>query len=289
MIRVVLLVALTLPATAFAGEPIPLWPGLAPGETTKKTGTQQPFRPNENPPVVRVVDITCPTLTFYPSPNPNGSAVVVLPGGGFGKVVTNKEGSEYAKILNEEGIGAFVVSYRTKSKTDKNGWVKPLQDAQRAMALVRARAKDWNLDPTKIGLTGFSAGGNVAARLLCGSTKKAYETVDELDKNSHRPDFALLVYPWRIYDAKTGGLAEGMKVPENCPPTFLLHTDDDTATSLGSVRFYAELKLQKIPAALHVYSNGGHGYGTRPVNGSQIGGWPALARSWLKTLELSSR
>ena len=268
-----------------ADEPIAIWPNLAPGETTSKTGTQQPFRPNEEPPVVRVTDITYPTMSYHPAKTPNGSAILILPGGGFGKVVTNKEGSELAAILNRHGYSAFVLSYRTKSPADKNGWLKPLQDAQRAISLIRANSEKWNVKSDRVGLVGFSAGGNVAARLLCGEGTKSYRKIDARDEHSSRPDFAMLIYPWNIYDAKNSCLTDKLKVPKTCPPTFIVHTDDDRSTSLGAVQFYAELKMQSIPAAIHVYANGGHGYGTRHVKGSQVGNWPAAATSWLKTLK----
>ncbi len=273
------------PLCSLAGDPITIWPDLAPGETTRLTGTLQPFRKNEKPPVSRVENVTLPTMTFHPAEKPNGWSVVIFPGGGFGKVVPDKEGSEMATILNKSGVSAFVLTYRTRSKADKNGWMKPLQDGQRAIAFVRANAKKWKLQKDKIGLIGFSAGGNVAARLLCSENVKAYRPVDAIDKTSHRPDFAMLIYPWNIYEPQNGTLVDDMRVPKSCPPTFIVHTDDDRATSLGSVMFYVGLKKNNIHSALHVYANGGHGYGTRPVKNSQIGNWAAESVKWLETLK----
>lgn len=269
----------------FAGDPIRIWPGLAPGESTEETGKILPFRKEENPPVTRVVDISCPTMEYFPAKSRNGRCVVILPGGGFGKVVPDKEGSEFARILNQAGVSAFVLQYRTKGKNDKVGWKKPLQDAQRAIAWVRANALKYDVKPNQIGLVGFSAGGNVAARLLCGQGKKSYPSVDAIDQTSHRPDFAMLIYPWNIYDAKTDKLVDGLTVPRTCPPVFLVHTHDDRSSALGSVLFYAELKKFGIPAELHVYVNGGHGYGTRIVKGSAIDRWTSAALRWLDTLK----
>ncbi len=262
-------------------EPLSIWPDLAPGETEKSRGKAQPNRVNETPPITRVVEITEPTMTIHLAPRPNGAAVVILPGGGFGKVVPDMEGSEAAPFLNKIGISVFVLSYRTKSKSDVNGWLKPLQDAQRAISLVRSRAKEWKLDPAKIGLFGFSAGGQVAVRLLCDNGRKAYPRLDKVDDIEHRPNFALLIYPWNLYDAKADGLVDGLVIPKNCPPTFLVHTDDDASTSLGTVCIYMALKKQRVPAELHVYGNGGHGYGLRPRTGSQISTWPQHATNWL--------
>jgi acetyl esterase/lipase len=264
-----------------AGEPINIWPDLAPGETTRLTGEALPRRPAEVPPVTRLINITRPTVAVFPAAEPNGTGMIILPGGGFGKVVPDKEGSEAAKWLNQHGVTAFVLNYRTTSGKDKPGWVRALQDAQRTLALVRADAERWSLEKDRIGLLGFSAGGQVAARLLSDDGKLTYDRVDATDDVSHRPDFALLIYPWSIYDAENDSLVAGVSVAKNCPPTFLVHTHDDRSSSLGAVYFYAGLKRRKIPAELHVYGNGGHGYGLRDVKGSQISSWPDHAEHWL--------
>jgi acetyl esterase/lipase len=258
-----------------------VWPGLAPGETTRNRGETLPFRENEKPRVTRVVKISQPTFTVHLAEQPNGAAVVILPGGGFAKVVPDKEGTEVAQWLNQQGIAAFVLSYRTNEDRRVPGWVKPLQDAQRMMALVRSQAKRYGLKADRIGLAGFSAGGQVAAKLLCDQGKLSYQRIDDVDDVSHRPDFAMLIYPWRIYDTATGSLMTGVKVSEDVPPTFIVHTDDDASTSLGAVLFYAELKKRKIAAELHVYGDGGHGYGLRKVPGSQISTWIDHAAHWL--------
>ena len=266
-----------LPAT----EINDVWPGLAPGETTRNRGAILPFRENEKPRVTRVVKISQPTFTVHLAAQPNGAAAVILPGGGFGKVVPDKEGTEVAQWLNQQGIAAFVLSYRTTEDNRIPGWVKPLQDAQRMMALVRSQVKLYGLKADRIGIAGFSAGGQVAAKLLCDQGKLSYQRIDEVDDVSHRPDFAMLIYPWRIYDAATGSLIDGVKVSADVPPTFIVHTDDDASTSLGAVLFYAELKKLKITSELHVYGNGGHGYGLREVPGSQISTWTNHAAHWL--------
>jgi acetyl esterase/lipase len=272
-----LLSVLRLPAA----EPLNVWPDLAPGETSRETGEVQPFRASDVPPVTRVSAIRLPTFTVHLAAKPNGTGVVILPGGGFGKVVPDKEGTEAAAWLNRHGVSAFVLSYRTKlAKTDP-GWVRPLQDAQRLLSLVRARADQWGLKKDRIGLLGFSAGGNVAARLLSAEETRSYDRVDKVDDVPCRPDFAMLVYPWTIYDSKTDDLVEGVKVPPTCPPTFIAHTDDDRSSSLGAVLFYAGLKRLKIPSELHVYGNGGHGYGLRPITDSEISSWPGHAAHWL--------
>lgn len=270
------------------GETVSVWPDLAPGETTKLKGETMPFRPEENPPVVRVTGITQPTLACYlPHENSTGAAVLILPGGAFGRVVTNKEGSEVAEWLNGQGIAAFVLSYRTiGSDADKdvkaNAWKKPVQDAQRSLSLIRSRSAEWKLQKNRIGIMGFSAGGQAAARVICLDNTRTYDAVDAVDSESIRPDFSLLVYPWNLTSGKEARLLPELTVPKECGPVFLLHTHDDGASSLSSAMFYVALKQQGTPAELHVFSNGGHGYGMRPVVDSNISTWPSIAEPWLK-------
>ncbi len=275
-------------APGFAAEPVRIWPGLAPGETTDWVGEKQPPIASENPPVTRVIKISSPTLTVHLASKPNGAGVLILPGGGFGKVVPDKEGTEAAEWLNKIGVSAFVLSYRTQEDRNLPGWVEPLQDAQRAMALIRNNAAAWQLNKDRIGLLGFSAGGQVGARLLCSQDKLTYERVDAVDDVPFRPDFALLIYPWNMFDKQSNDLVDGIQVAQNCPPTYLVHTDDDQSSSLGTVLFYVGLKRLSIPAELHVYGNGGHGYGMRPVAGSQISTWPNHAAHWLKAMKFVS-
>ena len=267
-----------------------VWPGLAPGEKSLVTGTTQPFRPNEKPPVTRVEKIRRPKLDIFLPENPNGTALLILPGGGFGKVVPDKEGSEAAPWLNELGIATFVLSYRTNEVTPKDepAFRRPLQDAQRALRLMRANSEKWKLKKDRFGVLGFSAGGQVAAVLHTAEGKAAYESLDSIDEHSCQPDFSLLVYPWRVYDAKTKALLPQIRFTKKTPPAFIVHTHDDASTSLGSVLIYAGLKRNGVPAELHIYQNGGHGYGMRAVPGSDIGTWPARAAEWLKRRDLAN-
>jgi acetyl esterase/lipase len=275
--------SLLFTSTVIGSEPLDVWPQFAPGETTRQLGEQLPARAGEMPPITRVANVTRPTMTVHLAGEATGTGVVILPGGGFARVVPDLEGTEAANWLNRHGVSAFVLSYRTTADSQSPGWVKPLQDAQRALALVRSRADQWGIRKDRLGLVGFSAGGQVAARLLSDGSQRTYDRLDEVDDVSHRPDFAILVYPWNMYDAKTDALIAGVEVPKNCPPTFVVHTDDDRSSSLGAVLFYAGLKKHGIPAELHVYGNGGHGYGLRTVPKSQISSWPDHAAHWLGT------
>jgi len=192
-------------------QPIAIWPGLAPGESSNATGELQPFRPSEQPPVSRVINVRFPTMTYHPAAKPNGVSVLILPGGGFAKVVPDKEGSEAAEILNQVGISCFVLTYRTKIDAKDAGWSRALQDAQRAMKWIRANAANYSLNPESVGILGFSAGGQVAARLLTDQGKAAYQLSDQVDRQEHRPDFAMLIYPWNMYDPKSGAWAPVLK------------------------------------------------------------------------------
>ena len=294
----VCLVALSgSPAKLFgqdAAGTIPVWPDLAPGETTKKTGDALPPRDTDKPTITRVENITAPTIDVFPAPEGRGSGVgvLILPGGGFGKVVPDMEGSEAAGWLNDLGIAVFVLNYRTTTGADhpvtEDPWRRPVQDSQRALRWLRANASKWQLDPAKIGLLGFSAGGQAAA-IHASNEKAFYEPIDEVDKTSHRPDFMILIYPWNIADQKTGKLMEPIKIDEKTPPAFIVHTDDDKSSSLGSALVYLGLKKHGVSGELHVYQNGGHGYGTRDRPGSMIGTWTDRGTDWLVLRGLTNR
>jgi acetyl esterase/lipase len=279
-----LLLSLTSSATAQDSQPLFVWPDLAPGETERTTGKMLPMRPHDNPPITRIEKIRRPPMTVYPATvNANGAAVLILPGGGFGRVVPDLEGSEAAQWLGKLGVTSFVLNYRTKlaSAEDEPAWLRPLQDAQRAMRWIRANGSRWNLNRDRIGLLAFSAGGQVGS-ILITADQAAYEAIDAVDQREFRPNFAMLVYPWRIYDSATDALLPQIKVTPETPPSFIVHTHDDASTSLGSVLLYADMKRHNVPAELHIYENGGHGYGTRKRPNSNIGSWPDRATDWLK-------
>jgi len=282
---------LLLSSLTASAETIPLWPGLAPGETTRETGTELPMRPEDKPPITRVENITSPSLALYPASKEtaNGVGVLILPGGGFGKIVPDMEGSEAALWLNGLGISAYVLHYRTTTGVDPSveaavkaePWKRPLQDSQRALRHLRHHAVEYGLDPSKIGLLGFSAGGQVAAIHLTTGTA-AYEAIDAVDGISHRPDFSLLIYPWRVSNDATGELIPQIVPSPEMPPGFLVHTDDDKSSSLGAALIYLGMKKHGVSGELHVYQNGGHGYGTRDRPGSVIGTWKDRASDWLR-------
>ena len=296
-----LMAGMSFSSLAEAREPdavIDLWEQNAPGETTRETGVKLERRANENPPATRIKEITRPQLHLFqpPAEKRNGTAVLIFPGGAYNYVVADKEGSETAEWLNSLGITAFVAHYRTKepkprAQTDARlppFSERPLQDGQRAVSLVRKRATEWGIKPDQIGVIGFSAGGQAAALITTRFNERAYEAKDDVDQVSCRPDFSLLIYPWRLVDEKTGELNEVLTINKTTPPTLMVHAHNDHATPISSILFYTALKKNGVPSELHIYENGGHGYGMRPVDDSYVDTWPDRAGDWLRQHSLAN-
>jgi acetyl esterase/lipase len=270
------------------GEIVPIWPEFAPGESDKLTGTALPSRDSAQPPITRVEKVTSPTMeVFLPDEKANGTAILILPGGGFRYVVPDLEGSDAATHLNELGITVFVLNYRTTATGPTGAWHRPLQDSQRAIRFLRSNASRWKLDPKKVGMLAFSAGGQVGA-IHIGDYGDAYASIDSVDQESARPDFAMLIYPWRLLNENGDKLMPEIEISETAPPTFIVHTHDDNSSSLGSAFVYVALKQNNVSAELHVYQNGGHGYGVRSRPDSNIGSWINRATDWLQTRGLGA-
>lgn len=284
LLRSSCLFALLMVSTLSAAEPFSeaIWPegkvpGLAEGEKEE---------------IVEIIDerigrkvtkVTKPTVTvFKPDPaKDTGAAVVICPGGGYHILAYDLEGTEVAAWLNEIGITGVVLHYRVPRAKEGEPHVNPLKDAQRAIRLTRAHAEDWKIDPDKVGILGFSAGGNLAA-VTSNADESAYETVDEVDQIDARPDFALLIYPAYLnIDGQGIELTPQTSVDEKTPPTFLVHTSDDRVSSTGSAAYYYGLKQNNVPAEMHIFPQGGHGYGLRPTE-QRVTQWPKLASGWLQ-------
>tara|TARA_R110002049_G_scaffold2750_2_gene21497 strand:- start:296104 stop:297135 length:1032 start_codon:yes stop_codon:yes gene_type:complete len=274
-----------------------IWPELAPGETSLDVGSALPPRPTDKSDVTRVSGVRRPSIDVFLPEHPNGTALLVLPGGGFGKIVPDMEGSATAPIFNRLGVAVFVLRYRTNElkAEDEPSWQRPLQDAQRAIRLIRSKANEWNINPERVGQLAFSAGGQVGAVLHTSEGVAAYDAIDAVDSQDCLPSFSMLVYPWRIVvsgsdkeENSIGQLLPEIKPGPNSPPAFIVHTHDDRSSSIGSVLLYAGLKRHGVMAELHVYESGGHGYGTRTVAGSNIGTWTDRATDWLLNRELAT-
>jgi acetyl esterase/lipase len=287
ILSAILTLSLSIAATrvADAGEMVPLWPDGAPGETGDiGEETQQPARPGDS--TIRIANVTRPTLEIFSPPRERntGAAVMICPGGGYNILAFNKEGTEVAEWLNSIGVTGIVLKYRVPARKGRERFEAPLEDAQRALGIVRQRAKSWDVDPDRVGVLGFSAGGHLAAALSNRNAKRTYPRVDDADDLSCRPNFALLIYPAYLVDRKDNmTLAPEVQPTSETPPTFLAQTEDDGVKVECSLFYYLALRRAKVPAEMHLYPDGGHGYGLRPSN-HNVSTWPARAEPWLRSL-----
>jgi acetyl esterase/lipase len=240
--------------------------------------------------VMRVEGITDPTLLVYPAPKnkANGTAVIICPGGGFGKVVPDLEGSEIAEYLHAFGITSFVLKYRTTPAGKPDPQLGPVMDAQRSVALVRSKAAQFGVKADRIGLLGISAGGQTALIAASNHAKRLYQAKGEMDKASCRPDFLALVYPWKIQDASDPTkLRSDIRVDKTMPPVFIGHAVDDKGAKVeGSLLLLLQLQANGIPNEAHLYAKGGHGFGARPASVPCPTDWPIRFAAWLDVMGL---
>jgi acetyl esterase/lipase len=258
-------------------ELIYLWPGKVPGEIKEKMLPSIDTSKKDG--IIRFSEVTNPALeVFLPDPtNNNHSAVVVCPGGGYQILAYDLEGTEIAAWLNKIGFTAFVLQYRIPNK--KEG---ALQDAQRAIRIVRDNSKKWNVSPDKIGIMGFSAGGSLSARASILFNKKTYPPVDKSDSISCRPSFTMLIYPAYLDQGPNLSLTPELVLSKNVPPIFIFQTADDPYGNSALVMATA-LRNAKLPVEMHLLPEGGHGYGLRPGKVAAAT-WPLLAEKWLKVV-----
>lgn len=218
------------------------------------------------------------TVEFYPAKteNPVG-AIVICPGGAYKILSYGKAGLHPAKFLSERGINCFVLKYRIPQNRDG-----AFQDAQRAIRIVRQNAEKWNLDPNKVGIMGFSAGGHLAARVSANSDEESYEPLDDADKFSAKPDFTVLVYPAYLSPKDSHELLPEIKVGADTPPAFISAAQDDVKNVRNAIGYYLSLKENNVPADLHMFAEGGHGYGIAENNNKPVCKWGELLAGWLK-------
>jgi len=267
--------------------PIRLWKGTAPGDTvvlgSEHDTTTDKDRKVEGRRVMRITDVSVPTLTVYPAAKAGapGPAILVFPGGAYRILAWDLEGTEVCEWLNSTGVTCVLVKYRVPARQGRPNYAAPLQDAQRALGMVRTRAREWGIDPQRIGVLGFSAGAHLSATLGANFEKRTYDHVDEADDATCRPDFSLLIYPGGVVrDGKLGAETQPLA---NTPPTFLVQTEDDPVQVENSLAYYAAAKAAKVPVEMHLYPAGGHGYGLRP-SALEVTTWPARAVDWLRSL-----
>jgi acetyl esterase/lipase len=285
-----LLFALCLSTTTLMGasQSIPLFPKGVPGASQNLSPEKDMTSAKDNlvagRAVIRLGNVTEPSLRFYPAPKSGntGATVVVFPGGGYNILAYDLEGTEVCDWLNSIRVNCVVVKYRVPEPKNVPRYEEPLQDAQRALSYVRSRAAEWHIDPHRIGVLGFSAGGHLAVMISNNYEKRTYPVQDSADEVSCRPDFAILIYPAYLANGeKLDILAPEIQITSNTPPSFLVQTEDDPVHVENSLVYYRALKDQKVPAEMHLFSTGGHGYGLRPDSKKPVTQWPALAQAWL--------
>ncbi|WP_434026851.1 alpha/beta hydrolase [[Pseudomonas] boreopolis] len=315
--------AVSADTAAEAASRIELWPGgLAPGDAPLAM-PQRILERSADPalPDRYIEGVARPYLVVYRPARPNGTALLVAPGGGYQRIVLDKEGSALVPAFAEAGgITLFVLRYRLPGEGHPQGRDVPLADAQRAIRLIRARAAAFGIDPHRVGVMGFSAGGHVAASLGTRFDERSYPVQDAADRLSARPDFQLLVYPvidmgqasrcaaaageceasapiahpgsrrHLLGDAPDAGTVRRYslqnRVDARTPPTFLVHAQDDAVVPVeNSLLFYDALRRAGVPAEMHLFPRGGHGFGTRGTAGLTTAAWPRLALAWIDSLQ----
>jgi acetyl esterase/lipase len=301
-----LLLSLSAVGSIFAADPlapkpgddmplvVELWPGTAPDET----GNIGPERVRMSPELDRkkvevtestklITAVTKPSITVYrpPADKQTGTAMLICPGGGYWDLYWQLEGEEVAAWLNSMGITGIILKYRVPRRSDdvqNEPARRPLQDAQRAVSLVRSRASEWGVDPQRIGMIGFSAGGHLAAATATSFEKRTYKTVDDIDQISCRPDFAIPVYSGYLKAKGKVELAPGLDIPPGTPPFFLVHGGADIVSEPeNSVAMYLALKQKGIPVELHIYAGAAHDFGVRKSD-HPYSTWTDSCVRWLR-------
>ena len=276
---------------AGAQATLELWPKGAPGASTA-TGpegntTTAKDRIVAGRPVIRIGNVSRPTITlFRPKENANGGAVVVFPGGGYRILAIDLEGTEVCDWLTSIGVTCVLLKYRVPDSGPLPKSEAALQDAQRALGMVRAHAAEWKIDPNRVGVLGFSAGGHLTAALSSHFEKRIYERVDSADDVSCRPDFAVIVYPGYLAIAEQNFAPNPeIRVTEKTPPTFIVQAEDDSVHVENATVYFEALKNARVPAELHLYAEGGHGYGLRRTQ-LPVTGWPKLVEKWFRNAKV---
>ncbi|HXC35644.1 MAG TPA: alpha/beta hydrolase [Candidatus Acidoferrales bacterium] len=273
---------------------IPIWPGTPPDADAQSVPGPE-FVTNTSSsegPLTWVRNVTKPTMTVYsPTATNTGVAMVVFPGGGYNELAMDLEGTDICDWLISKGITAILLKYRVPLKHVGPYRESPLalEDAQRTLGLVRFHATEWQIDPHKIGVIGFSAGGHMVAATSTHFVKRAYPPMDAADQVSCRPDFAIACYPGHLWDGGDDlNLNPNVPVTTNTPPTFLLQAENDHVDGVEqALTYYIGLKNAGVPVEMHLYAQGGHGFGLRHPD-LPIGAWPQLVERWLGTIGVTS-
>ncbi|HEY3625259.1 MAG TPA: alpha/beta hydrolase [Terracidiphilus sp.] len=273
---------------------LPLWPNGAPRANTPASGPAEVDTTTAKDnliagkPLIRLGNVSTPTLTVYKPVNAKGAvpAIVVFPGGGYHILAIDLEGTEVCDWLNASGLACVLLKYRVPDSGPYPKSPAALQDAQRAVGLVRQHADEWGVDPKRVGVLGFSAGGHLAAALSTHFDRRLYDPVDGADDLSCRPDFAVVIYPGylALQDQNMATNPE-IKPTAETPPTIIVQAEDDPVHVENATNYFLQLKNAKVPAELHIYAEGGHGYGLRRTS-QPVTAWPLLVEKWLHTIQV---
>lgn len=271
-------------ASSSADQVVSIWPDAppkweAPTEAEHDTSDSD-SRVVAGQSVIRLGFVSKPELhVFRPKQESSDTAVVICPGGGYTILAWDLEGTEIAQWLQGMGVTAVVLKYRVPTRTSETKWLAPVQDIQRSISLVRSGAID-GVAPKRVGVLGFSAGGNASARVATAD-KRHYEAIDDIDRASAMPDFAVLVYPaWLVTEKDPLKLIDDLHVNEKSPPMFFAHAADDRIDCMSSVTLFNELKQNGVACSLHIFASGGHGFGGR-TTGKLSDGWRDLCTTWM--------
>ncbi len=276
--------SLLLALALLQDQVVDVWPGKVPGETAE---LEEKFDGNPS----KIVQIGKPVLTITrPAKDKDtGAAIVVCPGGGYRMLAYAHEGTQVSEWLASIGVTSVLLKYRVPQRAGDDDKLLPLADAQRTLSLVRSRAAEWGIDPARIGILGFSAGGHLVAHAATQFEQRAYAAIDDVDKASCKPDFALMVYPGGILDKQDKTkLAARIAVTKACPPSFLVVSTDDKGSAPGTLVLYSALRDAGVPVELHVYATGGHGYGMRKAD-QPWASWPQRCEDWMRQRGLLKR
>jgi acetyl esterase/lipase len=298
---VLLAVAAGISVSLFAQKPawqpapghtqLPIWPHGAPGAQPNPAPEIDTTTAKDNlvagKPLIRLGDVSMPTLTLYSPKGPNtGAALVVFPGGGYRILAIDLEGTEVCDWLNSIGVTCVLLKYRVPDSGPYPKSSAALQDAQRALGVVRSHADEWHIDSHRVGVLGFSAGAHLAAALSTHFDQRLYDAADAADQLSCRPDFAVIVYPGYLALADQNFAPNpDIHVTDKTPPSFILQAEDDPVHAENAVVYFMALKNAKVPAEMHIYAQGGHGYGLRPT-ALPVTRWPQLVETWLHTIQI---
>ena len=280
-----LIILLVNGLSAQAGDPIRVWPGEAPDEPVGIEAKKAKAVTGSDG-VIRIPYVDTPELFYFPAPpdKTTGTCIIVCPGGGYGKLAWNKEGTEIATWLNGLGVEAVVLKYRVPRRDREKPHPWPLQDLQRSIRIVRSKATEWKINVDRVGVMGFSAGGHLCAMASSYYGESFYKAIDSIDKLDPRPSFVGLIYPAYLGNARKDAntLDSLVKIDVKTPPTFIAITHDDGDRAIFAALYYAELKRNRVSAELHVYSKGGHGYGLRP-SPNPVSSWPTRMEDWMRS------